>query len=281
MLIFIANDYADAFPRNKIEKNYANAKHLREFTDQLQRNDNTQLSPNTILLPIKRLVLLLAGSFHPVTIGHLRMPEIARDYYRLHSIQLLEVIISPVNEFYNKTSLTPATHRIEMLRAAIYNDNKWLSVDTWEAEQPFWTPVNLVLDHHYKIIKQRYGEDTELRLLTGSDLVQEILNPTKWSPKVINYIMRTYGVTCITRLSDTEVNRGDSIIEYITKEMPNQWKRHVEFIVDTMTNDISSTKVRAQLAEGCSVKYIVPDAVIAIIYYYGLYNSTAPISLVT
>ncbi len=53
-----------------------------------------------------------------------------------------------------------------MLQAAIRND-KWLRVDTWEAEQTSWTRTKLVLDHHYEDIKKRYGEDTELRFLSG------------------------------------------------------------------------------------------------------------------
>jgi nicotinic acid mononucleotide adenylyltransferase len=40
--------------------------------------------------PTKRIVILLCGSFNPVTIAHLRMLELARDYYHLRSIQVLE-----------------------------------------------------------------------------------------------------------------------------------------------------------------------------------------------
>ena len=40
--------------------------------------------------PIKRIVLVVCGSFNPVTIAHLRMLELARDYYHLRSIQVLE-----------------------------------------------------------------------------------------------------------------------------------------------------------------------------------------------
>jgi hypothetical protein len=53
-----------------------------------------------------------------------------------------------------------------MIQAAIRNDN-WLRLDSWEAEQTTWTRTKLVLDHHHEEIKKRYGEDTELRLLSG------------------------------------------------------------------------------------------------------------------
>lgn len=40
--------------------------------------------------PIKRLVVLFTGSFNPVTVAHLRLLELARDYYHARSIQVLE-----------------------------------------------------------------------------------------------------------------------------------------------------------------------------------------------
>jgi nicotinic acid mononucleotide adenylyltransferase len=53
-----------------------------------------------------------------------------------------------------------------MLQAAIRND-KWLRIDTWEAQQTSWTRTKLVLDHHLEKARERFGEDVELRLLAG------------------------------------------------------------------------------------------------------------------
>jgi len=73
------------------------------------------------------------------------MLELARDYYHARSIQVVEGIISPVSDNYGKKGLAKVEYRIEMLQAAIKND-KWLRIDTWEAEQPTWTRTKLVLD---------------------------------------------------------------------------------------------------------------------------------------
>ena len=112
------------------------------------------------------------------------MLELARDYYHLRSIQVLEGllkkttvrwsvktcfflgIISPVSDSYGKAGLVKVDYRIEMLKASIKND-KWLRIDTWEAEQTSWTRTKLVLDHHHEIAKQKYGENTGLRYLSG------------------------------------------------------------------------------------------------------------------
>ena len=42
---------------------------------------------------MQRIVLLLCGSFNPVTIAHLRMLELARDYYHRRSIQVVQGMI--------------------------------------------------------------------------------------------------------------------------------------------------------------------------------------------
>jgi len=42
---------------------------------------------------MKRILILLCGSFNPVTIAHLRMLELARDYYHHRSIQVLQGLI--------------------------------------------------------------------------------------------------------------------------------------------------------------------------------------------
>ena len=68
---------------------------------------------------------------------------------------------------YAKPGLAPVNDRIDMLRTAIASD-RWLRVDTWEGEQASWTRTKLVLDHHLEEVKRKYGDTTELRLLSGT-----------------------------------------------------------------------------------------------------------------
>ncbi|CAF2429074.1 unnamed protein product [Rotaria sp. Silwood2] len=228
--------------------------------------------------PTKRLALVLTGSFNPVTIAHLRMLELARDYYHLQSIQVVEGIISPVSDSYGKPGLAKVNHRIEMLQAAISND-PWLRIDTWEAEQTSWTRTKIVLDHHYEVIKKRYGENTELRLLSGADVARSMLDPKIWIPKDIDDIMTKYGLACITRLSAPEPGQGGATVPDVKEGMPDLWKQHIDIIQDWVVNDISATNIRKRLEKGLSVKYIVPDATIKVIRNYGLYNSDKCICL--
>lgn len=228
--------------------------------------------------PKQRIVILLTGSFNPVTIAHLRMLELVRDYYHLRSIQVLEGIISPVSDSYGKPGLAKVDYRIEMLKAAIKND-KWLRVDTWEAEKSTWTRTKLVLDHHHELAKQRFGDDVGIRLLSGADVVRSMLKPNVWLPQDIDDIMTKYGVACITRLTAPESGQGGATIPDVKDDMPDLWKKHIEVIQDWVVNDISATNIRNKLEKGCSVKYIVPDGAIEIIRQRGLYNSNNSVHL--
>ena len=71
-----------------------------------------------------------------------------------------------MSNYYNKPGLAEVNYRIEMLQAAIRND-QWLRIDRWEADQPTWTRTKLLLDHHHEEVKKCIGENTEVRLLAG------------------------------------------------------------------------------------------------------------------
>jgi nicotinic acid mononucleotide adenylyltransferase len=99
-----------------------------------------------------------------------------------------------------------------------------------------------------------------------------MLNSNIWLPEDVDAIMEKYGVVCVTRLTAPESDRGGAIREEVTSGMPEKWTKNIHVIQDWVINDISATSIRKQLANGCSVKYIVPDPVIKIIHEDGLYG---------
>ena len=106
-----------------------------------------------------------------------------------------------------------------------------------------------------------------------------MLNPKVWAPEDIDGIMRSYGVACITRLTAPESGQGGATITDVKEGMPELWKAGIDVIQDWVVNDISATNIRKQLAQGASVKYIVPDGAIRVIYQYGLYKANESICL--
>jgi nicotinic acid mononucleotide adenylyltransferase len=107
----------------------------------------------------------------------------------------------------------------------------------------------------------------------GADVVQSMLNEQVWTEEEVNRIMSDYGVTCITRLIASKSDPSNISMNSIIEMLPIKWKENIDVVEDWVFNDISATNIRKQLENGLSVKYIVPDAVIDIIYQYGLYDS--------
>ncbi|CAF4819547.1 unnamed protein product, partial [Rotaria sp. Silwood2] len=106
-----------------------------------------------------------------------------------------------------------------------------------------------------------------------ADLVRSMLNPKCWASQDIDDIMTKYGVACISRLNVPESGQDNATVPDVTEGMPDLWKKHIDIIQDWVFHDISSTNIRMQLEKGLSVKYIVPDATIAIIHRRCLYGS--------
>nr|XP_048308536.1 nicotinamide/nicotinic acid mononucleotide adenylyltransferase 3-like isoform X5 [Myodes glareolus] len=95
------------------------------------------------------VVLLACGSFNPITHMHLRLFEVARDHlHQTGMYQVVEGIISPVNDSYGKKDLVASHHRVAMARLALQTSD-WIRVDPWESEQAQWTETVKVLRHHH------------------------------------------------------------------------------------------------------------------------------------
>ncbi|KAL2804447.1 nicotinamide/nicotinic acid mononucleotide adenylyltransferase 3 isoform 6, partial [Daubentonia madagascariensis] len=95
------------------------------------------------------VVLLACGSFNPITNMHLRLFEVARDHlHQTGMYQVVQGIISPVNDNYGKKDLAASHHRVAMARLALQTSD-WIRVDPWESEQAQWMETVKVLRHHH------------------------------------------------------------------------------------------------------------------------------------
>uniref|UniRef100_G1MZ18 Nicotinamide nucleotide adenylyltransferase 3 n=1 Tax=Meleagris gallopavo TaxID=9103 RepID=G1MZ18_MELGA len=101
------------------------------------------------------LILLACGSFNPITNMHMRLFELARDHlHQTGRYQVIEGIMSPVNDDYRKKGLVSARHRIAMAKLALETSD-WIRVDPWETEQESWTETVKVLRHHYNELQSK------------------------------------------------------------------------------------------------------------------------------
>ena len=64
--------------------------------------------------------------------------------------------------FCSNPSKVGADHRVEMCKR-LCASSEWLSVSTWEADKPKWTPTVESVQYHAELAEREY--EAELRLL--------------------------------------------------------------------------------------------------------------------
>ncbi|KAM5291844.1 nicotinamide/nicotinic acid mononucleotide adenylyltransferase 3 [Ctenodactylus gundi] len=249
------------------------------------------------------VVLLACGSFNPITNMHLRLFEVARDHlHQTGMYQVIQGIISPVNDNYGKKDLAPSHHRVAMAQLALQTSD-WIRVDPWESKQAQWMETVKVLRHlqntqdsvdlnpphitekHKPLYHQNQllrsapqneGLDPsrgplnptavpELKLLCGADILKTFQTPQLWKHEHIQEIVEKFGLVCVSRA-------GHDPKSYILgSPILQKYQHNIHLAKEPVPNEISATYVRQALGQGQSVKYLIPDAVIAYIKEHSLY----------
>ncbi|RNA01393.1 nicotinamide nicotinic acid mononucleotide adenylyltransferase 1 [Brachionus plicatilis] len=213
------------------------------------------------------LVLLLCGSFNPVTNMHLRMFEIAKNYFNSsEKYDLLKGIISPVSDGYKKKGLLDALTRCKMVKLGLKNQD-WIELSEWESTKSEWTPTLEVLNYHKKYAESLFGKNVQLMLLCGGDLVETFLIPNLWKADHMEEIFSNFGLAVINRMGsgpEKTIYENDFLYKH---------KNNIYLINDWILNDISSTKIRRAISRNESVRYLIPDEVNDFILKNNLYKN--------
>ena len=179
---------------------------------------------------------LFGGSFDPIHHGHLIL---ARD--AMESLGLDRVVFIPANVSPHKLAHppTPAWLRCEMVEAAIAGESRF-SIDASEAERmgPSYA-VDTV-----RLMRQRFPK-VEFFYFIGEDNV-----PALHTWREIETLKELASFVVLAR-GDLEPVEGFPVIS-----------RNI---------DISSTDIRNRIARGLSVRYLLPEAVCAILARHQLY----------
>ncbi|NWZ94911.1 NMNA3 adenylyltransferase, partial [Nesospiza acunhae] len=237
------------------------------------------------------VILLACGSFNPTTNMHMRLFELARDHlHQTGQYQVIEGIMSPVSDSYGKKGLVSARHRVAMARLALETSD-WIRVDPWESQQDTWTETVKVLRHHYNEALRTFQsqENTrnkhptesstgdslscqqpvlpELKLLCGADFLQTFKTPNLWKEEDIKEIVGKFGLVCISRA-------GSDPSQLIQEsDLLSKFQHNIFLVREWIQNEISATQIRSALCRGLSVKYLIPDSVIAYIAQHNVYTA--------
>ncbi|WKX89161.1 hypothetical protein Q1695_008649 [Nippostrongylus brasiliensis] len=219
----------------------------------------------------QRVILLACGSFNPPTLMHMRMMEVARDHLEHHlNCTVLEGLMSPVADSFNKPHLAAAHHRLAMVEAATAQ-SKWLRADGWECRQKSWSRTLSVLQHHQREARNQLAPDVRLALVVGGDVVDSFTRilpngENLWHPNDVRDIITKFGLIVIKREGADPVKTLQSM-----SNLRDVIDQVIIVVDDVCPCSISSTNIRAAVGAGRSIMFTTPFAVVEYIRKTGLY----------
>ncbi|KAE9380290.1 Nucleotidylyl transferase [Stipitochalara longipes BDJ] len=226
------------------------------------------------------IVLVSCGSFSPISILHLQMFEITERYIKSAkftgpNFEVVGSYLSPVSDAYQKPSLVPAHHRLEMCSIAA-EDTRNLMVDSWEAlrcneaGEPVYTKTIDVLRHFDHEINEVLGgiqapdgacKRAQIVLIIGADVAIPMADPNIWAASELDRILGGYGAFIVERPAQIDINQALGSLRKYDKI----------WVVGPCYNDVSSTKIRDQIRRGENVVGL-PDKMIEYIRSNHLYQ---------
>ena len=210
---------------------------------------------------------LLGGSFDPIHSGHL---QLARD--ALAQLALTELRFLPAGQPWQKEKVTDATHRAQMVLAAIRNEPRFV-LDMREIERagPTYTVDTL------RELRAALGEHLPLVWIMGSDQFEQLDTWRDWTR------LLDHAHLAVARRADAVFTPSHVLQEYFNAHWARphavQEAAHGRIVEFEMTPvDASATEVRALLAQPPSpardnrLAEIVPSPVLDYIRAHHLYR---------
>lgn len=188
---------------------------------------------------------IMGGTFDPVHIGHLVIAEEARCRLRLDRIIFVPARLSPLKQ--DDGTLFDDEQRCAMVQAAIASNPAFMvsRVDL-DRPAPSYTIDTL------RLLRRELGEQHQYHFVLGADSLSTL---GKWRhPERIVQLAR---LAVISRPGfPPDVRALEETIPGISAATD---------VLDGLMLDISSTEIRHRIATGLSIRYLVPDAVLALI----------------
>jgi nicotinate-nucleotide adenylyltransferase len=202
----------------------------------------------------KERIGILGGTFNPVHLGHLILAQGAIDAFELD-----KVLFIPCGVPAHKDPGVPigSEHRLAMVRAAIAGDCRFEASDVEIRRGGVSYAVDTVTQLH------GLYPGAELIFVIGSDTLPELY---LWKNIYTLLSLCRFGVFCRPGYDPASASPG-------SLHLDEPWATRVlEGVSAGRQIDISSSDIRYRLAEGMSIRYLVPAAVEAYIAAQGLYR---------
>lgn len=198
-----------------------------------------KIKPMTDTTMPKKQVGLLGGNFNPIHHAHLMIAEQVGQKMGFDEVHLLPSYLPP---HVDEKKTIDSKHRLAMVKLAI-EDNSFLSVDMRELARK---GKSYTIDTMLELTAE--NPDTEYCFIIGGD---EVAYLPKWHR--IDELVRIVNFVGVKRAGYAPES-----------PYPIIW-------VDVPEIQLSSSYIRKQVKQGCSIRYLVPDRVREYITEEGLY----------
>ncbi len=210
---------------------------------------------------------ILGGTFDPIHFGHLRLAEEVGEELELEKVYLIPAASPPHKK---KRPVSPFCDRLATTRKAAEASPLLEAMDLEGRRQGHSYSIETLREFH-----RLYGPDLELYFILGMDAFLEIgtwkeyknlfdyahfvvINRPGVSGEVLDSFLSSFGVD-FTRQNDHNRFAAPSGNLLIYKKITLM--------------DISSTGIRDKVSKGKSIRFLVPESVMAYIKAKGLYTA--------
>ncbi|MBI1832307.1 MAG: nicotinate (nicotinamide) nucleotide adenylyltransferase [Planctomycetes bacterium] len=197
---------------------------------------------------------VFGGTFDPVHAGHLILAEQCREQAKLDQVLFVPALLPPHKQ---QQPLTPFAQRVEMLALAI-SGNPAFHIDELEKDR---TGPSFTVDTLAYLQARQSGD--ELCFIIGSDSLHDL---AKW-----------HEPRRILQMAELLVVEREGFASWSADELKRALQLDGDFplryqpIVMPLIG-LSSSDIRQRIAEGKTVRYMIPRAVEAYIFDRGLYR---------
>jgi nicotinate-nucleotide adenylyltransferase len=194
---------------------------------------------------------IMGGTFDPIHNGHLAVAEEVRNH-----LSLAQVLFIPAGQPWLKvdTGISAVEHRVAMTRLAIA-DKPYFELSTIELEQsgPSYTVETLGQLH------TQVSADDELFFILGWDNLGQL---PQWKEPA--RLIKLCKLVAVPRPGYPlpDISALESVIPGLTARL---------IVMDEPQIDISASEIRKRVAQGLSIRHLVPAAVDDYIRQNGLY----------
>jgi nicotinate-nucleotide adenylyltransferase len=204
------------------------------------------------MVGVMQRIGILGGTFDPPHVGHLILAEYSAEALNLDHLFFMPAADPPHKQAESKT---PVHHRLAMLQRAI-TDNKRFSLSRIDVDRP---------GPHYsvdtiRIVKNRFPHN-DVYFIMGGDSFRDL--PAWHEPQALVSLCT---IVVMRRPYDhIQPNMHEAVLPGLAGRV---------MLMDTPLLEISSTDIVERLQQGRSVRYLVPDSVLAYINENNLYQES-------